>query len=368
MDDEEIVNFNARRRAGEVFFNNMKVQTDICGIPTGYGVDYEAKATTCSGQAGAHKYRFRRDGPVIGNYALTWYNSRYHGGITVDHKIDTNFASLVREVATNVIARRGSNPGSNLWETLGESHKTANLLSDLLENARKVLNNTPIKRVQGVASIYLAARYGIRPLMQDLATVVSALEKKTGKVRRTTRAERHIEAYDTTSWDFTSGIVKMTFQAQRNTVSTCRVMCLDEFVATFSSNAGFTLRGLERLPIELTPLSFVLEWFVNIGDYLMTLVPALGLNQLGGCTVLEHRTSLNLQVINTVLTDANYNLVRPVNGTTNVVSITKTRLPSIAAPALVINQDFGFDRLTRNLDALALVIQRLQTGSHYRYR
>jgi hypothetical protein len=128
---------------------------------------------------------------------------------------------------------------------------------------------------------------------------------------------------------------------------------------SMANRLGFTAKGLVTLPWELLTLSFVVDWFVNVGDYLGALAPSPGWNQLG--TIL----CVTEEIVNTVtaLGDTEdtqlYSILSPVQGSATIKVTTEWRQAPYP-PSLVVRPKFGlFDGGLRDADAFFLAGQKL---------
>jgi len=116
---------------------------------------------------------------------------------------------------------------------------------------------------------------------------------------------------------------------------------------------------LLTLPWELIPYSFVVDWFVNIGDFIGAMSPSLGWTQLGSCHVLKREKVLQLAPLQTTPGSAVEAILKPATGSYKLTQTSVSRQAGLSAPGLVVKSDFRFSNLTRCLDAYSLLAQQV---------
>lgn len=268
--------------------------------------------------------------------------------------------SCITEASTAALNCRGR-ADSNLFETLAEVHKTAGLLNGVLGNALKVVarKGDLLRRAKDAGSAWLAYRYGLKPIMMDVETVVKGLAKDIGRIRKTCRGAASRQSVKTTTSTYVGTPFRTDYTVQVIDTVAVRAMSLDEYSASMLSNVGFTSKGLLTLPWEVLPYSFVADWFANIGDLIGAIVPAFGLTQLGSCYVMEQRID-HLLEIGTTVPASGFTIISPASGSDMQYSVLRRRVPGALVPGFAIRGDFRFDHLIRASDAIALLVQKLR--------
>jgi len=364
MTDYVIEGFRRKRAAGELFFNNMWYERlDAFGSGNGYYV--KGKWNTCTNPAWPVEY----DGQ--GNWSGRFIKTAMYENTALpalETIVDQGtLRDLESQVSTEMLSNRGRSD-TNLFESLAEIDQTIGLfdkpisrLASTLKKAKRAKEKGEFigYSVNGVSNLWLAYRYGIVPLLNDIQGVIDGLSAQTALRRSTTRAKKGFETSDTRSYNSTLGLLQMTVTNKITESHTVRVMSLDEFNTSLMENIGFTSKNLITLPWELVNLSFVADWFVNIGDYLGAITPAFGWKNLGSCmthiTGVTNRYTVHSGVN---LIPANYTVSRYPTGSYDLSLLRKVRSP-VRFPDLVIKNDFRFDKPKRVADALSLLAQRL---------
>lgn len=171
--------------------------------------------------------------------------------------------------------------------SLGEMPETLKMLVDLLRTALeltiaaksgnlKVLRRAAKKlvSVDGLSDVWLLYRYGIRPLMADIRNVLSAVKKDLEKSLRYTSRGKFDTGLLVSEREFcsqpTGNLARWpVWKVKTGTRRVFRAGVL--FEIDQSIDAMSALWGLDS-PIEsaweLIPFSFILDWFVNVGDCL----------------------------------------------------------------------------------------------------
>lgn len=357
MNDTVIPNFASRRNKGEVFFNPMwKLKRESTITDSGYGPFMRAVTPiTCSGLPKYTEYDFT--GPWVAYIIRNIFGTSSSDPLPCFASLSgSDIDALATEVSTRCLANRGK-AENNLFETFAEINQTLSLMQRPINTFSSFLTKVSKRaKLLGAAKAWLAYRYGVRPLVRDVTSIIAGLEKTVGKRRVTTRAKGTVSKNSYSISTFNSGFVKYQIGVQKTDTLQFKAVSLDEYVASVSSDIGFTAKGLITLPWELIPYSFVADWFVNIGDYLNALAPAPGYTMLGSCLTAE-RDTINLFSLSGSLISGTVTMSRQPTGSA-LSRITEKSRTVLRAPGLVVNQDFKFDSATRQADAISLLALR----------
>lgn len=351
MSDVVTPRFASRKAKGEVIMNPMSSRRcEIVGGGTGFHI--KSKATSCGNPVLYHEYRI--DGPWLLNKVTSGPKTHYVPPV-VSAQTQSN---LLREVSTCMQNRRGRQP-SNLWETVAEARQIRSLLPGLASNALGVVTRLGKQRFTSATSLYLAARYGLMPIISDTENVLKALEKTVGKIRNKVQCENVVAQEATSSLLYIHDHIQTGATVKTSQRFYAKCISIDEVDMSMANRIGFTAKGLITLPWELLTLSFVVDWFVNVGDYLGAITPALGWNQLGSILCV---TDEKVQVVTSTgssESDGTYQVLSPVMGSATIRETIEWRQPPLA-PSIVVRPKFGlFDGGLRDADAFALAGQRL---------
>lgn len=187
----------------------------------------------------------------------------------------------------------------NLALNMAELSKTARGVAELAQQvgssyrsfrrgdfpgALRALGLTTRNRGRDAASTYLAIQYGLIPLMQD---IVGGYEEATRETRRHGQRKRVVARWSGSSSvsesDLDVGLRGFSGNLAINIDATAQLVLWYEVTnpeLLAASSIGLT-NPMEIL-WELTPWSFIFDWFLPVGDYLGALTAHQGFTFLGG--------------------------------------------------------------------------------------
>jgi hypothetical protein len=359
MDDVITPGFKRKIAKGEILFNPL-FQTRRVNLITVPGNGYQYTAITpitCSGIQ--RKFSLRYDGPGFANLLMAAIGTS--GLLPVTPLLsDSEIKDFQGEISTKCLSNRGR-AGSNLFESLAEIKQTLHLLRNPFQSMNKVLHRASSLRKRGVsaAETWLQYRYGVLPLVRDITSIISGAKKRTGHLRATSRAKGKITRNSVTVHTMGTGApgAVVTYTKTNSEVLTVRAVALDEYFVDQFDNIGLSGKNLVTLPWELIPYSFVVDWFLNVGDYLGAMVPLPTVKSLGSCLVTTREMQTFFDPTGSTA-PTGFTLDRPWSGQCYSASMTKNRT-SILHPSFVVRSDFGLSDFTRLADASALLSQRM---------
>lgn len=289
MWDEVDKEFFKRQRAGELTVRSMTKAVDTC-VPG----------------SGSCNVSFPAGGRHFGSGAVL---PATLGGYSAKYLEDTD---LVR--ASAVKAMSGVVPSTTLSAVSAfELEKTVdmfikagtrvkrfipNLLNELAKrNTKRRKSGKPDLRAADVASsLWLEHRYGWLPLMYDIKGHIDAFERNDYQFwRKSYGNSMNTGRYSNTGqWTYvpgagmTSGFTWSDVHEQVTKVR-CGIYYIDtlDYERRVASSLGLDLWSSPQIVWEIIPFSFVVDWFINIGDWLEAIKPKPGVKTLAEWTTVE---------------------------------------------------------------------------------
>jgi len=148
-----------------------------------------------------------------------------------------------------------------------------------------------------MTNVWMEARYGIRPLYYDALKIINAYHKMSTlrPIRRTSRgraSETEICADTVGTLTLTQEYSGLWFESvwDRTTRSTitARAGVLADYRPTLEQLWGLSLDSVPRSAWEVVPLSFVIDWFINLGDVITSLTPVENREVLASWVTVTH--------------------------------------------------------------------------------
>lgn len=196
------------------------------------------------------------------------------------------------------------------------------------------------KAARELGSIYLEFRYALRPLVYDIESALDAYESKRRSVERQTFRARGYQNHKD-SWTINEKTVEsssISYDANYNYERSITINAgvLYGFTAEQSTQSkwGMNMAQLPSALWELMPLSFVSDWFLNIGQYIAAVSPVPGASQLAGWTIIRIDQALSVTRSNWKF--SNWTTHSQGSGTDSIFQSTIHRIPTIGVPSLVV--------------------------------
>jgi hypothetical protein len=385
MTDDVVPNFKARSAKGEVFFNAMSaLESTLNSAKLGGPLIFTGNALQCSAPNQYQSiYEFGAEYP-LSNLSAAFAKSGDGWWISPPILSNGEIENALDEASTRCHSERGR-PPTNLWETIAERKQSYVMLHSYMESVKLILKgmyadvlnerrNSPFRKLAkagsritaGAAGAWLISRYGLLPLISDIQTLLKQLRASLDEAERHTARGKAVVGRSTQSSIsyIPSGnhIVQNGYFLYTDEI-TVRATSLDEWKLTILDHFGLGSKDLVTLPWELLTLSFVADWFVNIGDFVGAIVPTPGVNQLGSCISYKRVRSTTCVVTGySPLGIASVTSSATMSKTGSTVE--RVRFPGLRTPSLVIlnrskiDPDLDKNR-QRIVDAAALIGQRL---------
>jgi hypothetical protein len=313
---------------------------------------------------------FYYDVQLYGCTPSHWYTLNQHHGhgpfsvSALAGPLSLTVSSAVTEQAVSAAHSRIGADEMLFLTTLAEFNKTVAGMAYILKKVYKILRyarKMRLKRLRGELSpreleeIYMNCRYNLRPFYYDANGLLSVMNSpKNTSLRQTFRATK---SFKDTASDVMEVILHshapyyMVYaQVARNTSVTVKARA---GVLTSLDELSLTKRlGIDKLPEtvwELIPFSFIVDWFLNVGDIIGSWSPKCGFKKLTSWATTETITTKTLTLENMWYTSesvAPYNIEprgfswSPGKWTRTEVSRVRTPDPSrVIFPSVDLNLD-----------------------------
>lgn len=349
-DDFLIPGFHKRVAKGEVFFNPF---SSYYGIREQSGLGYEIYVPST-----LKTYSLTGDPSywLTSTYAPGHYPALSYDGMWIYPVKD--LSRLIAENATSNYANCGNLMRSNNFETLAEMHKTWAMLRHPIRTFVNFDKKFANRIWKTPAQAWLAYRYGVKPLVSSVVDVALQARKLHLPPKRITcRDSMKVQYNDTLTANPTIGAFRMSVITTRVHKISIRATILNEVHLNRMNEYGLSAKQLITLPWELVPYSFVVDWFVNVGDFLNAMTPIQGFTQLGACQAIRSDITWETHFSNVAPVSGAYVIKKAPTGNIKSQILTCDRYAH-ASPSLVIKDSIlGNNVKTRIGDGLALVGQ-----------
>jgi len=259
--------------------------------------------------------------------------------------------SVIGEAITAAWSNISANEADILVQ-LGEAKETVSSLKSIFLRAWKIfkyIKRLNIKALAGeltpkqLSDRYMEARYALRPLMYDAKGIMSLFNTTEEKARQTFRSYKeciNTETYENVTLRNLSGEspTGRIYYGNQLAIRTLEVRAGVLTAVEAIANSQFSRMGffdLVESGWELVPLSFVVDWFFNIGKFIASWTPNYGFKTLASWYVVNDTTYLTSTVTSAVNTvAANYEDTFAVTGSISKIETVKYRCPNPSRPTL----------------------------------
>lgn len=236
--------------------------------------------------------------------------------------------------------------GLRLAETLNGRLRRAGVFDKGVKlDSRKIRND--------LASGFLAFQYGLKPLVKEIVGILETLRVVLEpKPKRETARAKGEQKYVNT-WSAQESFSGISYTAnytyERTVVIRCGILYENMAAATNADIWGMRPKDIPLALWQVSSLSFVVDWFVNVGDFVSAITPSAGTRTLSMWTTTITTEKLTRRVSGYNFNVAGWSTSRDGSGTDSIEKVTVIRDPSNFAPSLAF----------RNLDELSNDASRL---------
>jgi hypothetical protein len=196
-------------------------------------------------------------------------------------------------------------------QTLAMLHRpfksARDLLSRMAKSRARRLGKTAQSAARATADTWLEYRYGWKPLLLDADTIIGSVTELGRPLRKRLVARAHDKIEYKTQLNLSGAPLGWLGIASGSATLTSSVtvdagVFVDIYCPTTAEHLVkfFGLRPRDVLPTlwELTPYSFVCDWFMNVGDWLQAMLPVPGVTFGANWVTRKVKTEANIDVSN----------------------------------------------------------------------
>jgi hypothetical protein len=342
----------------------------------------ERKTFTCSGTFLRWKYNGQSCGNPVA-FTEEWIDGPYAlkacTGQTTQTPTAVFSASEIQALISVASSKAWSNANqhdANVLQDAAESRQLAKLLISPKTTAQKIIAAAVKTRGKSVLSgakslgkssldlasdLWLQYQYGIKPLVSTLNGVVDAMARYRKRHRWTARGNVSLSRTKVTSGSSAYWVADIFWTRTDVHEVKVRAGILLEEEVKLTNNLGVDASGMLSLPWELIPFSFVADWFINVGDFISSIVPFTTKTPLATWYTIEETITSTFTVTGNGAPKGAWTIVRGASGTFSGSLQSKKRLVPLPGPSIAFKPDSPLQVLAdkRALDSAALVFQRL---------
>lgn len=291
-------NWTRRRNNGEII-NNPFVRTRTTVRPP--------QATAYAREATSYSSGAERGWNGYVQFGALPMNTIYQLDLlTNDTSISEEVSAAKQSVIDIAVQKAYANIDASEMLALATAAESKKTVESLLSCARRILKiaraarKLDIKRLkreiypQELQDRYMELRYALRPIVYDMVGVMKVVDTiSTPSDRHTARGFKQVtlEHSDVIANHIFGGTIADTTRTRVHEI-TARAGVLSQVKMSYSAALGLT--QLPETAWELFPLSFVIDWVLNIGQAIAALTTNAGLTQLASwVTVIEKITYTN---------------------------------------------------------------------------
>lgn len=293
MEDYVTPHFRKRIANGEII-NNPMAKTAV--VESLSGGSFSIKLITYSTSTPVYYTGWESVG--------TWYGSLYGKANQYKAPVSIDVTDLRDRAVVEAHSKNKAND-TQLIATIGELKETVNSIRDITWRAVKIckaVRRANLKALakeitpKELANRWMEARYALRPLVYDVSQTLDAF-CNDAKTKRITARGFRTEWANASDEVLIHGSSDFDIYAARSVVQSVEARAgVLSYVDTLTKANIWGVDQVASSAWELVPLSFVVDWFVNVGKTIAAWEPTIGLKALASWVVTRDVTVQQTQV------------------------------------------------------------------------
>lgn len=249
-----------------------------------------------------------------------YYNGNYYSAVGVPFMAAPDYSSECQSMTTRAVQEAWAKVTSTEWGSLvsiGEAKQTVTGCADIFKRLGRIiylLHRNQYKKLwdelspSELADRWMEVRYGIRPLVFEMKDIMNLLSttKKVGD-RQTFRHHSKRIWNDDASELIKIGGKRVGFNCDQHTTTEFEVR--SGVLTQLEQYGMLQMCGITDIVpaiYDLTTLSFVMDWFFNVGSVLAAFSPDSGIKTLGSWTTETTTVTSTAKVTGITWRDGNY--------------------------------------------------------------
>lgn len=339
--DEVHPDFRKRSAAGEVIIGYLDKTFESRNMTSGtYSRAYTGSLTT-----------YTYNGPIFPWFFGMPVGSRAVPSSVLDPAIVSAHAKVAAPALQAMVSGLEYRQTVAMFQQIGQKART---LSKMIRSGRV--------SSQFFENGWLEYRYGWGPLVSDLKGFVELLNNLAKRhPRHTVRGYSSASDYWEETYNYDYGGMHAVGKAKINEKIDVRAGVLYEDHMTdqdfINSRLGFSVYHAPETAWELIPFSFVVDWFLNVGDWLQAIRPKPGVKILGSWVTYFQVTTVEYSIPSFYNDASSTQKITSMNGGGAKIMTNKVRM-SAGVPLLPASGS-GLN-LLRGIDGAMLALQQLR--------
>lgn len=243
------------------------------------------------------------------------------------------------------------------FQRLRKACKNASKRRDLPARFRKKAKRAAQNKggtISSASEAWMTYRYGISPTLMDIQAARALLDKGvTTPITRTVRAGRSYDKNRKVSARL-SGYRTRDYDVQRKVVERCN-LTLSVKSPEWATGSTFGVTSPMSTVWEIIPFSFVIDWFLPIGDWIRAMSVVPNVNFVHGSVSITNKANIGIVEKNMVQDDEDYYLASCSHRVTSYSRTKLTRIPPVMPFVLKKGPFEGLIGAKRATDVLAFL-------------